>query len=241
MNRALYSTLLAAEIKRLRGDAFLLLMLALMPLVALTLNALWPALTERWPHWDLPRLKPAISALLAVLTPLVMGLVLGFQCLAEREAGMLAAVRLTPSGLGRYLGVRLAAYAAVGLLVTLLVHQWLGLVSLSVAAVTAVAILALPLLPFAMLILLSFARSQVEGFAIMKATGGLVSIPIILLLFVPAPWHWLASPLPTWWTLLGYFKLAEGDAGGWGWMSLGAVVLLMLDLWLARRLLRRSD
>ena len=237
----LWRSLLRAEAQRLRDDAFLLLLLGLMPVVALVLHQLWPVLTDRWPDWPWSALAPFVSALLSLLTPLMMGLVLGFQCLAEREAGILAAIRLTPAGLTRTLLVRLSGYAVAAGLLTPLVHQWLGLVPLGWPQALAIGVLALPLLPFATLLVLAFARSQVEGFAIMKATGGLVSIPLLLLALMPAPSYWFAAPLPTWWTLLGYVRLAEGHSIGWLWLLVGAVCLPAVTAVFWVRLSRRSD
>lgn len=237
----LWRSLIYAEGQRLRKDAFLLLLLGLMPVVAVGLHLLWPVLMNRWPEWPWAPLAPFVSALLALLNPLMMGLVLGFHGLAEREAGLLAAIRLTPAGLNRTLAVRMAGYAVGSCLLTPLVHQWLGLVSMDWVQAFAVGLLALPLLPFAAFLVLAFARSQVEGFAIMKATGGLVSIPLLVLALAPAPGYWLAAPLPTWWTLLGYIRLAEGQSIGWLWMMVGAILLLVVSTYLAVRLARRAD
>lgn len=237
----LWHRLILAELHRLRTDVFLNLILVLMPLQAPLVNTLWPLLVARWPGWPLAEAAPYVSALLSLLTPLMMGLVLGFHCLAEREAGLLAAIRLTPAGLGRTLGIRLAGYSLAGWLMTLVVHQWLGLVSLSWIEAWAVSTLALPLLPFATLLLLAFANNQVEGFALMKATGGLVSIPLLALALAPPPWPWLAAPLPTWWTLLGYVRLAADDPVGWVWMALGSMVLLAGCALMFHRISHRSN
>ncbi len=174
----LWRSLIRAEYQRMRGDAFLLLLLGLMPIVALAMHQLWPVLMKGWPDWPWPRLAPFVSALLALLNPLIMGLVLGFQCLAEREAGILAAIRLTPAGLYRALLVRMSGYGFASVILTPLVHQWLGLVPLGWFQAFVIGVLALPLLPFASLLVLAFARSQVEGFAIMKATAGFDSIAV---------------------------------------------------------------
>lgn len=237
----LWRSLARAECQRLRSDAFLLLLLGLMPIIALAMHQLWPVLVESWPDWPWSRLAPFVSALLALLNPLIMGLVLGFQCLADREAGILAAIRLTPAGLNGALLVRMSGYGFASVILTPLVHQWLGLVPLGWFQAFAIGVLALPLLPFASMLVLAFARTQVEGFAIMKATGGLVSIPLLLLALMPAPGYWFAAPLPTWWTLLGYIRLAEGQSIGWLWLSMGTAWLLAITSYLAVRLNRRTD
>ncbi|MCH8529323.1 MAG: hypothetical protein LAT65_00595 [Saccharospirillum sp.] len=64
---------------------------------------------------------------------------------------------------------------------------------------------------------------------------------LLLLALVPFPGYWLAAPLPTWWTLLGYIRLAEGQSIGWLWMIVGMAWLLAISTYLAIRLSRRSD
>jgi len=233
--------ILKAEQRRIVSDAFLILMVCLTPLVALLLRIYWPTIDAAFPQWQISQYKPVMSIFIALLTPMMMGLILGFNLLGDREQGMLTVVRTTPAGLPRYLAARSSGYLLVSVLLTPLLHGLLGFVELPLYYLLIISVCVQTLLPLSALLLLNFAKNLVEGFAIMKGTGGLITIPVIFAMFVPDPWFWLASPLPTWWTLWGYFEIAAGSAGAIGWLLLGCVLQLAICVWLWRRLMQRLD
>jgi hypothetical protein len=235
------SLVLKAEQRRIVSDAFLIMMLLLTPAIALLLRTYWPALDAAFPSWNIDQYKPPVSTLIALLTPQMMGLILGLNLLHDREQGMLTVVRTTPVGLGNYILVRSAGYFALSLLLTPALHELLGFVALPLWKLLVVCFFAQALLPLSTLILLNFAHNLVQGFAVMKASGGLITIPVVLAMFVPAPWYWLAAPLPTWWTLWGYFEIADGVGQGLLWLFIGAAAQLGLSLYLWRRLLRQTN
>jgi fluoroquinolone transport system permease protein len=233
--------MLKAEQRRIFTDAFLMLMLTITPAVAILLRVYWPSLEAAFPDWQINQYQTALSVLLALLTPMMMGLVLGFNLLAEREQGMLTVVRTTPAGLAKYLWVKSSGYLVVSILLTPVIHELLGFVELPMWKLIFVSCFAQSLLPLSALLLLSFAKNLVEGFAIMKGIGFLVSVPVILAMFVPSPWYWFAAPLPTWWTLWGYFELATGSFLAFLWLTIGTVGQLAISFWLWRRLLNGVD
>jgi fluoroquinolone transport system permease protein len=230
--------ILKAERRRILSDAFLILMLVMTPLVAVLLRIYWPSLDAAYPEWQIDKYQPALSVLISLLTPMMMGLVLGFNLLNDREQGMLGVIRTTPAGLGQYLMVRSSGYFVVSLVLTPLIHELLGFVDFPLWKLLVISVFAQSLLPFSALILLNFAHNLVEGFAVMKGTGFLISVPVILAMFVPAPWYWLAAPLPTWWTLWGYFELANGASLAFVWLLIGSFGQGVLSVWLWNRLMR---
>lgn len=231
--------LLTLELRKISSDAFLILLTVMSPLLALLIRLYWPLLNDNFPSWSLHQYASVVSVLVALLTPMMMGFVLGFQLLLEREANLLNAIQVTRFGLRRYLALRMAVYSVVGGLLTVLIHQLLGLVPLGLMQVVWVALLSLPLLGLSLLLLLSLAKNLVEGFATMKALGFLITVPIIVILFVAKPWYWLAGLLPTFWSIAGYHHLAQGEAFGWWLMVAGAMFQLLVCAWLWRRMLAR--
>ncbi|WP_119396229.1 hypothetical protein [Salinibius halmophilus] len=234
------NTLLMLEWRKVRTDAFLILLATMSPLLAVLLRIYWPVLNQNFPNWQLNQYASMASVLLATITPMMMGFILGFQLLLEREANLLAAISVTRLGLRRYILLRVAVYSAIGFLLTVVIHQLLGLVVLPLWQVVCIALLSLPLLGLSLLLLMRLAKNLVEGFAAMKALGFLISVPIIVVLFVPVPWYWLAGILPTFWSIAGYHAIAAGEQAGWWMMLFGAVYQMIVCglLWL--RLLNRK-
>ncbi len=215
------------EWRKVRSYAFLILLATLSPILVVLVRMYWPVLNQNFPNWQLNQYASMVSVLLATITPMMMGFVLGFQLLLEREANLLTAISVTRLGLHRYILLRLGVYGLVGLVLTVVIHQLLGLVVLPLWQVVCIALLSLPLLGLSLLLLMRLAKNLVEGFAAMKGLGFLISVPIVVVLFVPMPWYWLAGILPTFWTIAGYDAIAAGQALGW-WMMLFGVVLQIL-------------
>lgn len=235
LEAVMLSSLLLIEWRKVRSDAFLILLTLLSPLLAILLRIYWPVLNQAYPQWQLEQYASMASVLLATITPMMMGFVLGFQLLLEREANLLQAIFVTRLGINRYLGLRISVYSFIGFCLTVLIHQVLALVPLPLWQASLVALLSLPLLVLGMLLLMSMAKNLVEGFATMKALGFLISVPIIVVLFLPQPWYWLAGVLPTFWSIAGYHELASGQVVGWAMMVFGALAQLVVAGLLWRR------
>jgi len=133
----------------------------------------------------------------ALLLPaLLVGWVVGFLVLEDRDDGPLAAVAVTPLGARGYLAYRAALAAALTLLLTTYgiilllpgVSPFTG--ALLVLLVAMEAVLAAAILP-------SVARNKVEGLAVTKLTNLAAIVPLAALL--PAPWRYLLGCLPTYW------------------------------------------
>lgn len=228
-------SLLLLEWRKVRSDAFLILLTVMSPLLAVLLRIYWPVLNQAFPQWQLDQFASMASVLLATLTPMIMGFVLGFQLLLEREANLLQAIYVTRLGINRYMALRMSVYSVIGFCLTVLIHQVLALVPMPLWQVGLVALLSLPLLMLSMLLLMSMAKNLVEGFATMKALGFLITVPIIVVLFLPVPWYWLAGVLPTFWSIAGYHELANGQTIGWLMMAFGALTQLIIAGLLWRR------
>jgi fluoroquinolone transport system permease protein len=232
------SLIFKTERKRISSDAFLILMLLMTPVVTLIVRTYWGDLDRSFPHWNIDQYKTVVAIFIALLTPMLMGLILGFNLIIERQQGMFSAIQITPAGLKKYLLVKSSGYIIVSFLLTILLHQLLGFSEVQLDRVILIALLAQSLMPLATMILLSFASNIVEAFAVMKATGGLITIPVILIMFAPGAWAWLSAPLPTWWTIWGYFELSGGNTIGYAWMAVGTLLQLIVCLPLWNRLLK---
>jgi len=178
-------------------------------------------------RWFLPRmdavLRPGfaladyyglVTSIFALLTvPVLLGAVIGFLLLDERDEGALAAVRVAPISPSLYGAARTAVPMAMSLAFAFAVVAGLGFVRVPAAGLLAAALLAATEAPIVALLMASVARNKVEGLALAKGIGFLFLAPVIAW-FAPAPWQWAAGVLPMFWPVKAFWMVAEG-AGPW--------------------------
>jgi len=216
-----------ADAKRLTRDPFLLFMIGYPWLLALALRHLLPWLNQHLAdRLTLSDYYPVAACLVALLAPNVMGIVLGFQLLEEKDEGSLVAVAVTPVSLDQYFLYRATLYALVSVPLVVVLHELAGVVALPPGQLALVALAATPIAPLSALIIAGFAGNQVEGFAVMKGSGFLLMGPLASF-FIVHPWDLLVGILPTYWPIKAYFAAIQGPPAMF-WVSL--VVSLVYPL-----------
>jgi len=207
-----------ADAKRITRDPFLLFMIGYPWLLALLLREVLPWLNQRFAdRIALSDYYPIAACLVALLVPNVMGIVLGFQLVEEKDEGSLVAVAVTPMSLEQYFLYRSTVYALVSLPLVVALHELLGVVKLAPGELTLVALVSMPVVPLMALVLGSFAGNQVEAFAVAKGSGFLFTGPLAAF-FIPRHWDALVGILPTYWPIKAYYAAAEGSSG-WFWTA----------------------
>ena len=79
-----------------------------------------------------------------------------------------------------------------------------------------------------------FATNKVQGFAIVKASGVFIILPLVAY-FVDMPWQLIFGLLPTYWPLKVYWLLDAGQSGAWIFILVGLAYQLLLISVLLRR------
>jgi fluoroquinolone transport system permease protein len=209
-------------------------------LLAAVMRWVGPPLVERIGGMfgaDLAPLYPELMGffLLAFL-PLLVGMVVGFLLLDQRDDGTLAALRATPLPMPAYLGYRLAVPVLASVLLTLALFPLAGLGGMGAGRLPAAAAATAPLGPMVALFLAAFAANKVQGFAFTKVSGVLL-LPPLVAYFAAPQWQWLFWIAPTYWPARGFWTLHAGDAGAAGFLLVGAVYQLLLIALLLRRFL----
>jgi fluoroquinolone transport system permease protein len=194
----------------------LLRWVALMPLLfALPARFVLPGATARAGELLgldlLPHYAPVVGAALLLFTPAMVGMVVGFLLLDQRDEGTLAALRVTPVPLGAYVAYRLAAPVGVSAALTVLAFPVAGLAQPGLAALLLAALAAAPLAPVYALTLAAFARNKVQGFALVKLLSVLPIAPLVAYA-APGPWEALLAAAPTYWPAQVYWRATSGDA-----------------------------
>jgi hypothetical protein len=174
------------------------------------------------PDFDLTPFHPLIMSGYLMTAPGMIGFVIGFLLLDERDAGTLRALRVTPLSLRHYLAYRVAGPLLIGTLSTLVGYPLVGLSPIPGSALLAIAVVASLAAPVLALVLAAAAPNKVAGFAVVKVLNGVNLLPVAAF-FIPMPAQIIAGILPTYWPMRALWSAAAGESYA-GILAIGAVV-----------------
>ncbi|MFP3854078.1 MAG: hypothetical protein ACLFWD_07270 [Anaerolineales bacterium] len=185
--------------------------------------------------FDLAPYYPVIiSYFLIMLTPMVFGMLIGFLLLDERDDDTLQALQVTPLTMSAYLAYRLAVPMLLSVAMIFVIFPLAGLVRMAAGPLLLVAVVAAPIAPLIALFLASFAENKVEGFALVKAVGGVLVLPVVAY-FLPGNWELLFGVMPTYWAIKVFWLLDAGRTGVWIFALTGLIYQAVLVSLLRRR------
>lgn len=188
---------------------------------------------ERRLGFDLVPYYPLLMSFLPLVAAGMMGTVVGFLLLDQRDDGTLTALLVTPLSLGDYLRYRLSGVIMVSAVFGAVMVPLAGLVDTTPMQVVVSAVVAALLAPIYALFLGTFAANKVQGFALVKGVG-VVFVPCVVAYFVTGPWQNAFGVVPHYWPLKVYWLFDEGAVGralvyalvGVAWQ--GALLMLLV-------------
>ncbi|CAJ36393.1 ABC transporter [Methanocella arvoryzae] len=204
-------------------DPLLKWMIVIPFVIALAYRYLIPVIAA-WaaPMFDLVPFYPMLMGLLIVMIPMFFGVCIGFLLLDERDEGMLAALKVTPVSMAQYLAYRISAPVIVSFVTTLIACPIAGLTGVDLTTLVVVALVASLEAPLFALVFGVFAENKVQGFAIQKMLGTVLSIPLLAYLIDPK-WEFVFYVIPTFWPVRAFWEGSTGGANFWPYV-LGAAV-----------------
>lgn len=212
---AIVRSLTAIDTRNVARDPLLRWIMVLTPALGLLLRYGLPpaaaAVHARF-GFDLTIYYPLFMSFLPIAVAGLIGTVIGFLLLDQRDDGTMTALLVTPLSLGDYLRYRMGVLVLLCvvfscvtvLLAGLTVTTWLQLLTTSVVAA--------PLAPIYALFIGSTAANKVQGFALAKALG-IVNVPCIVAYFIAQPWQSAFGLLPHYWPLKVYWLFDAGSIG----------------------------
>ncbi len=220
------------DLKSIQRDSLLLGVILTPWLLVISVRLLIPSLTQ-WLgdtyNFDLTLYYGLVLSLLFLINiPILMGSLMGFLLLDERDSQTLTALRVTPLSLQQYMLYRILSASLIGTLYILICmpltglfpfHQLLSLVPISLVASL--------LSPIIGLLLLTIASNKVEGLAVAKGFGLFVLGPLVGY-FTNAHWEVILGLIPTYWTAQSFWIL--WDHGSFGTHAgIGLIFHLLLS------------
>jgi hypothetical protein len=212
MSASAWRALAAADSRLLLRDP-LLGWVILLPLgLALLLRVLIPAIGAALDGtgFDLAAFHPLIMSGYLMTAPGIVGMVVGFLLLDERDGRTLSALRVTPLSMRAYLTYRVTGPLIVGTLATLIGYPVVGLTPLPVSVLMPIAAVAALSAPTLALVLAIAAPNKVAGFAVVKVMNVVSLLPIVAY-FIPPPTQLVAGVLPTFWPMRALWSAAAGE------------------------------
>ena len=222
-------------------DSLLRWIPVLTPALALLLRFGAPLLTELLQEradFDLRPYYPLIMSFMGLVGPGMVGTVIGFLLLDQRDDATLPALLVTPLSLRGFLVYRLSVPMIITLAMSLVMFPLAGLIPMRVTQVVLASVTGVPVMALYALVIGTFAANKVQGFAIAKALG-IVMIPAIVSYFVAPPWQTLFGVIPIYWSLKVFWLFEAGDAAAaWPCAAAGLAYQGLLIWLLSRRFAR---
>ena len=205
------------DLKSVARDSLLRWLIAVPIVFALLFRWGTPAVS----HWlgdrygfDLTPYYPLLTSFLVLMVPTMLGSVVGFLLLDQRDDRTLTALQVTPLTVEGYLVYRTAIPMAVSVPVMMASIAIADLVTVGVVQALAAAIQAAPVTPLYALFVGAFAANKVQGFALLKGAGVLTWPPIVAW-FVSSPWQLAFGIDPLYWPLKVFWMLECGAPSVW--------------------------
>ncbi|WP_128683289.1 hypothetical protein [Actinomyces qiguomingii] len=216
------------DLRRLARDELLSWMAVLPLAVAPVLRLAAPGLVGALSRLGLNAgswLEPLGAVAFAVIIPVLMGTVVGFMLLADKEDGTWRAVAVTPVSLRGYLVWRAVVASGLAAPLVVLGLRVGGLNHLDWAADAGLALAAAPLAGMTALALAAFTDSTIQAVTAIKLGFVLLVLPA-LVMGRDGSWSLLAALVPSWWPLRAHAAMIRAEA--WEPWVAGAVAVGVL-------------
>ena len=220
---AAYRSLGWVDFRNVKRDRLLAWMAAMPLLIAALYRFGLPPLAD-WlfdTHaFDLKPYYPLLMSIFVMTAPGLIGTVIGFLLLDERDDRMLTALMVTPASAAGHLAYRITIPLMSGFVITIAGYRLIGLMPVPLSDLMAVSLLASFNAPMTALALAGFAENKVTGFAFVKILNAITMIPVIAF-FVVSDWQLLAGLVPAYWPMKMFWLVASGE--GYAWYGLGGL------------------
>jgi fluoroquinolone transport system permease protein len=160
-------------------------------------------------NFDLVAYYPLLMSFLPLIAAGMIGTVVGFLLLDQRDDQTLTALLVTPLSLADYLRYRLGGLMLLSVVFGSIMVPLAGLTATPPLQAVVSAVTAAPLAAIYALFLGTIAANKVQGFALAKAAG-VVMVPCIVSYFVTGPWQIAFGLVPHYWPLKVFWLFDAG-------------------------------
>ena len=184
---------------------------------------------------DLTPHYPLLTSFLVLMVPTMIGSVVGFLLLDQRDDRTLTALLVTPLTVKMYLAYRTAVPMVLSVPVMMASIAISDIVTMGALDALLASVQAAPAAPLYALFVAGFARNKVQGFALLKGMG-VLTWPPIAAWFVTSPWQLACGIDPLYWPLKVFWTLEAGEPHAWVYFLVGLLYQSLLVAALLSRL-----
>lgn len=161
--------------------------------------------------FDLMAYDRLLMSFFLMMPPALVGMIVGFLLLDERDDQTLTALLVTPLPLSTYLTYRVVLPLVIGIVATLVCYPIAGLAPIAFADLAVIAVLASVTGPITALFLVAFAENKVSGFAIVKIINLVNTLPVFAY-FLDLPWQLVGGIVPGFWPMKMLWCATAGES-----------------------------
>lgn len=184
-------------------------------------------------QFDLTAYYVLIVSVAVQVVPVIVGTVIGFLLLDQRDDRTLDALQVTPMTTRGYVFYRIWTPLVLSTVISVVMVLIADLVEVDVLPLTFLCIAAAPLAPLFALCLGTIAQNKVQGFALSKVNG-IITAPPVAAYFVAGGWQLAFGIVPTYWPAKAFWMYADADPMFWLFLVIGFAYQLALTWVLAR-------
>lgn len=231
------TSLALGDFKNITRDPILLLLLLspFLLIVSIQFGLPWvEELTLSQFSFDLSIHHLFIKSFILLLTPLVIGVIVGFMLLEDRDEGVLIYYAVTPLTLVGYLIFKLASPVIISFIASFIIIAYLGASELNLFQMVPVIFMAALGALMITLIMVTFANNKVEGLAITKVTNLFLIAPIVGYI-IESKWQLLLGISPPYWVSKAFMAGVEGSDNYLYYLAAGFIFHLVCIVVLLKR------
>lgn len=227
-----FKLVLRNELKQIGADNLMMIMAFYPFLLAVIGKYAVPFFRELFltESFDLGDHYSLIVVFIILATPYIYGALSAFMLLDEREQGSLQAIQVSPITIEYYLGVKVILITGISVITGVILTLFIGLLEITLIEAIIINLLIGLSMPFNLMLINYLARNKVEGFAVVKGTGLLIMLPM-LVFYVPKQYNLLLGIIPGYWPAMAIAALAKHSSASmpyWGYGIVGCIYILIL-------------
>lgn len=194
--------LIANDLRNILRDNLYVFVFVLYPaLIVVLTRFVVPWISES--VYDLRPFYPALFVMLMNLIPMLFGFITAFLIMDERDEKLLTVLRVMPISRSGYLIYRMMLMSLFAFVYVTLFPLLTGLVGIPFLLHLPIAALFAMLVPVIALMINILASNKVQGFAIMKMSGGVFILPLFAF-FIVDGLKYVFGLVPNFWAFMAF-------------------------------------